>query len=56
MSERPGELESDLLGRPAGFRRVHVVDASVLPSLPATTITLSLMANAQRIAAEHDQD
>ena len=56
MRERPGELESDLLGRPTGFRRVHVVDASVLPSLPATTITLSVMANAQRIAAEHDQD
>jgi choline dehydrogenase-like flavoprotein len=56
MRERPEGLESDLLGRPAGLRRVHVVDASVLPSLPATTITLSAMANAQRIAAEHDQD
>lgn len=56
MGERPGELESDLLGRPTGFRRVHVVDASVLPSIPATTITLSAIANAQRIAAEHDQD
>jgi choline dehydrogenase-like flavoprotein len=56
MRARPGELESDLLGRPTGFRRVHVVDASVLPSLPATTITWSVMANAQRIAAEHDQD
>jgi choline dehydrogenase-like flavoprotein len=54
MRERPGELESDVLGRPTGFRRVHVVDASVLPSIPATTITLSAMANAQRIAAEHD--
>jgi hypothetical protein len=56
MRERPGKLESDVLGRPTGFRRVHVVDASVLPSLPPTTITLSVMANAQRIAAEHDQD
>jgi choline dehydrogenase-like flavoprotein len=54
MRERPGELESDILGRPTGFRRVHVVDASVLPSIPATTIAFSVMANAQRIAAEHD--
>ena len=56
MRHRPGELESDVLGRPTGLRRVHVVDAAVLPSLPATTITLSVMANAQRIAAGHDQD
>jgi choline dehydrogenase-like flavoprotein len=56
MRERPTELETDVLGRPAGLRLVHVVDASVLPSLPATTITLSAMANAQRIVAEHDQD
>ncbi len=56
MRDRPGELESDVLGRPTGLRRVHVVDASVLPSIPATTITLSVMANAQRIAAEHDLD
>ena len=56
MRDHPGELESDVLGRPTGLRRVHVVDAAVLPSLPATTITLSVMANAQRIAAGHDQD
>jgi choline dehydrogenase-like flavoprotein len=56
MRERPGELETDLLGRPTGFQRVHVVDASVFPSIPATTITLSVMANAQRIAARHDED
>jgi choline dehydrogenase-like flavoprotein len=56
MCGRPEEHQSDLLGRPTGFRRVHVVDASVLPSVPATTITLSVMANAQRIATEHDRD
>jgi hypothetical protein len=33
------------------LRRVHLVDASVLPSVPATTITLGVMANAHRIAA-----
>lgn len=52
MRESPGELETDLLGRPAGLERVHVVDASVLPTVPAQTITLPVMANAHRIAAE----
>jgi choline dehydrogenase-like flavoprotein len=49
MRRRPGDLESDVLGRPRGF--VHVVDASVFPSVPATTVTLTAMANAHRIAA-----
>jgi len=51
MAEKPGAKESDTLGRPAGLKRVHLVDASVLPSLPATTITLTVMANAHRIAS-----
>lgn len=42
---------ADPLGRPAGFRRVHLIDASVFPTIPATTITFSVMANAHRIAA-----
>ena len=50
MRERPSGLESDVLGRPAGLRRVHVIDASVFPDIPATTITFSVMANAHRIA------
>ncbi|MDE3196290.1 MAG: GMC family oxidoreductase [Acidobacteriota bacterium] len=41
---------SDIDGRPHGFERVHLVDASCLPSIPATTITLPVMANAWRIA------
>jgi choline dehydrogenase-like flavoprotein len=51
MRAHPGAFEVDVLGRPHGFTRVHVVDSSVFPSLPATTITLSVMANAHRIAA-----
>ena len=51
MSERPVGFQSDLLGRPAGFNRVHLVDSSVLPSIPATTITFSVMANAFRIGS-----
>jgi hypothetical protein len=31
---------SDLQGRPAGYRSVHVVDSSIFPDLPATTIGL----------------
>jgi choline dehydrogenase-like flavoprotein len=51
MRHRPSELETDTMGRVPGWDRVHVVDSSVLPSLPATTVTLSVMANAHRIAA-----
>src|SRR5205814_1174871 len=49
MSARPVATQTDVLGRPAGWQRVHVVDATVLPSIPATTITFSVMANAHRI-------
>ena len=52
MSNNPKDLETDVLGRPAGLRRVHLVDASVFPSIPATTITFSAMANAHRIASQ----
>jgi choline dehydrogenase-like flavoprotein len=49
MRAQPGKFESDVLGRPQGWTRVHTVDASVLPAVPATTITFSVMANAHRI-------
>ncbi len=51
MSAAPTYFETDTLGRPFGWRRVHVVDATVLPSIPATTITYPVMANAHRIGA-----
>lgn len=51
MRAAPVELESDLWGRPHGLDRVHIVDASVFPTIPATTITLPVMANAHRIAS-----
>lgn len=41
---------SDSLGRIGGWKRIHAVDASVLPSVAATTFTLTVMANAHRIA------
>lgn len=49
MRASPSGHETDTLGRPAGLSRVHAVDASVLPSIPASTITYSAMANAARI-------
>jgi hypothetical protein len=52
MREQPGPFESDTLGRPHGWKRVHAVDATILPGIPATTITLSVMANAHRIGWE----
>ena len=52
MRSQPGKFETDCLGRPQGWSRVHAVDASVLPSIPATTITFSVMANAHRIGWE----
>jgi ferredoxin len=52
MRTRPRRLETDAAGRPHGFSRLHLVDASVFPTLPATTITLSVMANAHRIGSE----
>jgi ferredoxin len=52
MRREPAPFESDCLGRPHGWTRVHAVDATVLPSMPATTITFSVMANAHRIGWE----
>ena len=52
MRENPKHGETDVLGRPAGFRRVHLIDASVFPTIPASTITFSVMANAHRIASQ----
>lgn len=43
-------FSSDALGRVAPWRRIHLVDASVFPSVAATTFTLTVMANAHRIA------
>ena len=52
MSQNPGMLESDVMGRPGNLKRTHVVDSSILPSITATTIALTAMANAHRIASK----
>jgi len=43
---------SDSLGRVGPWQRVHLVDAAVFPNVPAMTFTLTIMANAHRIATE----
>jgi ferredoxin len=48
----PMGIGADLLGRPMGVERIHVIDSSVLPSIPAGAITFSIMANAVRIIDE----
>jgi hypothetical protein len=55
MRQHPALLETDEFGRPAGWQHVHAVDASVFPSVFATTITLTAMANAHRIGDELDR-
>jgi choline dehydrogenase-like flavoprotein len=52
MREQPQDLETDDLGRPRGWRRLHVVDSTVLPTIAAPTITYTVMANAHRIGWE----
>lgn len=42
-------LDTDVLGRVSAWDRIHIVDTSVFPSLPGTTIGLLAMANAYRI-------
>jgi hypothetical protein len=51
-AERTTDTTSDRFGRVGPWKRVHLVDASVFPSIPATTFTLTIMANAHRIASE----
>ena len=47
----PVERESDLVGRPMGLDRVHLIDAAVLPPMPPQSPTLTVMANAYRIGS-----
>ncbi len=51
-SDRSTVFSSDRLGRVGSWERIHLVDASVFPSVPAMTFGLTVMANAHRIASE----
>lgn len=52
MRTRPAEFDSDVHGTPVGFTRVHAIDATVFPTMPAASPTLTIMANAWRIAID----
>jgi ferredoxin len=54
-SSADGTFTTDSLGRLDQWSRVHLVDAAVFPSVPATTFTLTIMANAHRIASQASQ-
>jgi ferredoxin len=45
-------LKTDRIGRLERWDSIHLVDGSVFPDAPATTFTLTVMANAHRIASE----
>jgi len=51
MRMNPGTFETDTTGQVSGLPGVHIVDASVLPRLPAATYTYTIMANAHRIGS-----
>jgi ferredoxin len=46
------DFTTDRIGRLATWRRIHLVDAAVMPNLASTSFTLTMMANAHRIATE----
>jgi ferredoxin len=48
----PSDLTTDRLGRLPAWRRIHLVDAAVIPGFAPTSFTLTVMANAHRIATE----
>ncbi len=53
MSREPRLGETDICGKLNPFERIYVADSSVFPTVPASTITLTVMANARRIAASY---
>ena len=52
MNHRMAKNTSDLYGRPNQSKHIHLVDASVFPTIPAKSPTLTIMANAYRIGTE----
>jgi choline dehydrogenase-like flavoprotein len=52
MSACPNGLQTDIFGGVNGFEGLHVVDSASFPSIPATSLTFVIMANAYRIGTE----
>lgn len=51
MSAIPHFPQTDPLGRLPQLEHIHLIDASVLPSIPAVPTAVIVMANAHRIAS-----
>ncbi len=51
MRHSPGRLETDKWGSLQALPGIHIVDASVLPTVPASPLAFTVMANAHRIAS-----
>lgn len=45
-------LRADRIGRPADFRRTHIVDSASFPDVAGSTIAFTIMANANRVVRE----
>ena len=55
MKNKPEKpTDTNLYGSPTGWKNIHVVDSSIFPSIPGTTIGLLAMANATRIVQNLD--
>ncbi len=51
MGKQADFPSTDLLGRVPQFEHVHLIDASILPTIPAIPTAFTVMANAHRIAS-----
>ena len=49
MSEKNDIYSTDLLGRPYNYKKVSIVDSTILPSLPSNSHTFLTMTNCYRI-------
>ena len=49
MSKNPDKYETDLNGRISGSKNVHILDSTILPSIPSKPITFITILNALRI-------
>jgi choline dehydrogenase-like flavoprotein len=52
MRRSPHEFQTDCWGQLEALPGAHVVDASILPTIPASPTAFTVMANAHRIASE----
>ena len=52
MRPAPGDLQTDRWGSLPSLPGVHLIDATILPTVPAGPLAFTVMANAHRIASE----